>query len=81
VLREAGLQRAKLAVAALKIEDANRLLVYRCRELGVPVAVQAFDRSVLPEFRAAEPRFIIDSKAAADRRLEALLSEAGGAAG
>ena len=77
VLHEAGLERAKLAVAALKIEDANRLLVYRCREFGVPVAVHGFDRSVLPALRESEPRFIIDSKAAADARLEALLREAG----
>ena len=78
VLQEAGLERAKLAVAALQIADANRLLVHRCRELGVPVAAHSFDRSVRPELEALAPAFLIDPKAAAQKRLAALLASAGG---
>ncbi|MFW6060211.1 MAG: cation:proton antiporter [Phycisphaeraceae bacterium] len=77
VLDDAALSRARLAVTALQIEDTNRLFVYRCRELGVPVAAHGFDRSVLADLRALHPAFMIDSKAAADARLEARLREVG----
>ena len=77
VLHDAQLARAKLAIAALKIEDVNRLFVYRCRRLGVPVAVHVFDRSVRRGAEELGPRYLIDSKVAADRRIELLLSELG----
>jgi Trk K+ transport system NAD-binding subunit len=43
VLEEAGVERARLVVSALQIEDANSLLAYRCREVSVPVAIHAFE--------------------------------------
>jgi len=75
VLHEAGLPRAKLAVIALKIEEVNNLFVYRCRTVGVPAAVHVFDRSVAAGAAALGPKFMIDSKSAADLLLEAKLRE------
>jgi Kef-type K+ transport system membrane component KefB len=50
ILHEANLDRARLAVSALQIEDSNLLLTYRCVALGVPVSVHAFDPSLVHEF-------------------------------
>ena len=72
-LAEAGLDRAKLAVSALKIDEANRLFVHRCQSLGVPVVVHGFDRSVLEGLERLNPEYLINSKAAADARLEDLV--------
>jgi Kef-type K+ transport system membrane component KefB len=47
VLQEAGLERAKLLVSALRIEDANDLLAYRCQLAGVPCAIHVVDLSVV----------------------------------
>ncbi|CAN5117214.1 cation:proton antiporter [soil metagenome] len=47
VLEEAGLRRAKLLVSALKIEDANDLLAFRCQSAGVPCAIHVVDLSVV----------------------------------
>lgn len=47
VLQEAGLERAKLLVSALRIEDANDLLAYRCQLAGVPSAIHVVDLSVV----------------------------------
>ncbi len=69
-LTDAGLGRAKLAISALKIDEANRLFVHRCQSLGVPVVVHGFDRSVLEGLERLGPAFLINSKAAADERLE-----------
>ncbi len=76
-LAEANLAKAKLAISALKIDEANRLFVHRCLALGVPVAVHGFDRSVLQGLRTLGPAFILDSKAAADDRLRDLMSQCG----
>ena len=77
VLHDAQLPHAKLAVAALKIEQANQLFAYRCRQSGVPVAIHAFDAETIPELRELEPAFLIDAKAAAYERLARMLREAG----
>jgi Kef-type K+ transport system membrane component KefB len=76
-LSEAGLAEAKLAISALKIEEANRMFVHRCRLLGVPVAVHGFDRSVIDDLERMELAYLIDSKKAADERLEELFASAG----
>jgi Kef-type K+ transport system membrane component KefB len=47
VLIEAGLPRAKLLVSALRIEETNELLAYRCRQFGVPCCSQAVDLSMV----------------------------------
>jgi Trk K+ transport system NAD-binding subunit len=49
VLEHAALERAKLVVSALRIEDVNSMLVYRCVQLGVPVSVHAHDPSFAHE--------------------------------
>ena len=45
VLENAGIERAKLVVSALQIDDVNSMLVYRCAQLNVPVSVHAHDPS------------------------------------
>lgn len=62
VMEEAGLERAKLVVSALQIEDANLLLTYRCKQLGVPIAVHGFDRSVIESLSRAGPDYLINSR-------------------
>lgn len=49
VIEEIGLPRAKLVVSALRIEDANLLLAYRCRARGIPCAIHAFDLSIIDD--------------------------------
>jgi Kef-type K+ transport system membrane component KefB len=49
VMEETGVPRAKLVVSALQIEDVNSLLAYRCRRMGVPVSIHAFDGSMVEE--------------------------------
>jgi Kef-type K+ transport system membrane component KefB len=46
VLRRAGLDRARLLVSALQIENTNELLAYRCQAAGIPSAVHVVDMSV-----------------------------------
>lgn len=76
-LLEAGLPSAKLAISALKIDEANRLFTHHCRAMGVPAVVHGFDRAVIRGMVEAGPRHIIDSKKAADDLLEAMLRRAG----
>lgn len=63
VLQELDLERAKLAVSALQIEDTNRLLVHRCRALGVAVAVHAMDPVEADELRELGADHVLVSKA------------------
>lgn len=49
VLDEAGLDRARLLVSALQIEDTNHLLAYLCRSRKIPCAIHAFDVSVIED--------------------------------
>lgn len=49
VLRHAGVERARLVVAAPQIEEANALIAYRCHLMRVPVSVHAFDPSMMDE--------------------------------
>lgn len=46
VLEEAGYDRAKLLVSALRIEQVNDILAYRCQLAKVPCAVHVVDVSV-----------------------------------
>ncbi len=48
-VEEIGLSRARLVISALQIEDTNHLLAYRCRSVGVPCAIHAFDISVVED--------------------------------
>ncbi len=77
VVEEAGLSRAKFAISALQIEDANNLLAHRCAEYGVPIAVHAFDRSVFDDLRRLNVAYLIDSKAEGSMQLITALEEQG----
>lgn len=85
VASELQLGRAMLVVSALRIEDTNRLLVYRCEQVGVPVAVHAFDPLHREELRALGAEYVIDSKREGVRQIVELLRgrrrPAGGEAG
>lgn len=76
VLEAAGIRRARLLVSALQIESANNLLAYRCRSLGVPCAIHAFDPSVVDDLRTIGATHLMESKTAGTRKLgEALKAE------
>jgi len=47
VLEEAGFERARLLVSALRIEDVNDILAFRCQSAGVPSAIHVVDLSVV----------------------------------
>ncbi|MFG0293772.1 MAG: cation:proton antiporter [Phycisphaerales bacterium JB050] len=76
-LAEANLHGAKLAISALKIDEANRMFAHRCSTLGIPVAIHGFDRSVLDGLERLSPDFVLNSKAAADERLRELMAACG----
>lgn len=69
ILREADAETAGLVITALRIEDSNRLLVRRCRDMGVPVAVHVFDRSVGEGLEELPPEALIQPKEAGYRVL------------
>jgi Kef-type K+ transport system membrane component KefB len=47
VLLDAGLPDAKLVISALRIEEANELIAYRCRQFDVPSSILAADLSMV----------------------------------
>ncbi|MFP4259441.1 MAG: cation:proton antiporter [Opitutales bacterium] len=59
VIEEIDLREAKLVVSALQIEDANHLLAYRCRKLGVPCAIHAFDVSVVEDLLDLDTNYLM----------------------
>lgn len=59
VVEEIGLPRARLVVSALQIEDVNHLLAYRCRALGVPSAIHAFDVSVVEDLLELDTSYLL----------------------
>lgn len=62
VLAHVGIERAKLVVSALQIEDVNSVLVYRCTQRGVPVSVHAHDPSFAHELLELGADHIMVSK-------------------
>jgi Kef-type K+ transport system membrane component KefB len=77
VLEEAGLEHARLLVSALQIEATNNLLTYRARDAGVPVAIHAFDQSVLHGLERLGADHLIRSKNLGIRRIADRLREMG----
>jgi Kef-type K+ transport system membrane component KefB len=77
VMEDAALANAKLAISALQIEDTNNLFAWHCKEFGVPVAIHAFDRSVVPMLRELGVDFVIDSKALGGVRAATIVEEQG----
>lgn len=62
VLLDAGLPRARLLISALRIEEANELLAYRCRQFGIPCCVHAVDLSVVDNLLELDVNYLILSK-------------------
>lgn len=81
VLDQADVTGAKLVVTALRIQDANSLLAHRCLRLGVPVSVNAFDRSVRDELAEIGVDHLMDPKHEAVRAFADELRAAGALAG
>ena len=77
VIEEAALERAKIGISALHIEETNILFAYHCKKLGVPVAIHAFDGSVFADLRKLKVDYLIDSKAQGSTRLVVRLQEEG----
>jgi Kef-type K+ transport system membrane component KefB len=69
VLRAADPGGARLLVSALRIEDVNQLLAYRCRRMGVPTAIHAEDLVQLSELEAAGADHLVFSKRDAAREM------------
>jgi Kef-type K+ transport system membrane component KefB len=62
LLLEAGLPRARLLVSALRIEDANDLLAYRCRSLGIQCAIHVIDLSVIDTLLEMDTTYLMIPK-------------------
>nr|NIP82051.1 portal protein [Gemmatimonadota bacterium]NIQ57683.1 portal protein [Gemmatimonadota bacterium]NIU77849.1 portal protein [Gammaproteobacteria bacterium]NIX46966.1 portal protein [Gemmatimonadota bacterium]NIY11324.1 portal protein [Gemmatimonadota bacterium] len=77
VLEEAGLERAKLLISALQIEEANNLLAYRARQAGVPASIHAFDAALADELREYGASHVMVSKFDGIRRVAEALRNAG----
>lgn len=77
VLQQARVASAALVVTALRIQVSNELLARRCRDLGVPVAVHLFDRSVADEVENLVPDYVINPKEVGCRLLVDRLADLG----
>ncbi len=77
VFEEAGVPQARLVVSALQIEDTNALLTYRCRRLGVPVSIHAFDPALAHELTELGADHVMVSKAHGIREVAASIQRAG----
>jgi Kef-type K+ transport system membrane component KefB len=74
VLHAAGLDKAKLLVSALKIEEVNDLLAYRARCTGVPCALNVTDLATVDHLLEMDTTYLIvpkvDGVKAQQRELE-----------
>lgn len=77
VLAEARLDRAKLIVSALQIEDANKLLAFRARQAGIPSSIHAFDPILADELREDGATHVMVSKYDGIKQVAAALRDAG----
>jgi Kef-type K+ transport system membrane component KefB len=76
VLEEAGLERARLLVSAVHIEEVNRLLAYRAKRAGIPSAINSFDPAMAQELRSLDVTHLINSqKLGVDRIAQHLKDE------
>jgi hypothetical protein len=62
VLEDAGLKEARLLVSALRIEPANDLLAYRCRQFDIPAAIQVVDLSVVDNLLEMDVKYLMIPK-------------------
>ncbi len=77
VLEEADLASARLLVSALHIEEANRLLAYRCREMGVPCSINVFDPGSVGDLMRLGVDHLIEAQRIGVDRIVEELSERG----
>lgn len=77
VLEEAGLDRAKLLISALQIEEANNLLAYRAGRAGIPASIHAFDAALADELRDHGASHVMVSKFDGIRRIAEELRRTG----
>jgi len=77
VLEEQGLAHAKLVVSALRIEDTNDLIAYRCKEAGIPCCIHAVDLSVMENLLAHDVAYFMLPKVDVIKYQSALLREQG----
>lgn len=75
MLDELHLADAKLVISALRIEDTNKLLAYRSKQLGTACAIHAFDQSVVEDLERLGVDYLIDSKASGRSRVLAILRD------
>lgn len=62
VLREAGLDKAKLLVSTMHIESTNDLLAFRCRVAGVPAAIHAVNLREVTNLLDMEVAYMMSPK-------------------
>ncbi len=72
---EVNMAGARLVISALQIEDTNRMLAWRCRQMGLPTVIHAFDESVVDELRKEGVAYLIDTRTEGRRQLEMALRE------
>lgn len=77
VLAEAGLDRARLLVSALHIEETNNLLTYRARSRDIPVSVHAFDTGVVPDLESLGATHLMVGRDLGAERLLAAVRDRG----
>lgn len=77
VLEEQGFAQAKLVVSALRIEDTNDLIAYRCKEAGIPCSIHAVDLSVMENLLAHDVAYFMLPKVDVIKYQSALLREQG----
>ena len=62
VLKEAGLEKAKLLVSTMHIESTNDLLAFRCRVSGIPAAIHAVNLKDVANLLEMEVAFMMSAK-------------------
>jgi len=77
VLDEAALDRARLLVSALHIEETNNLLTHRARYRGIPVSVHAFETAHVPELQALGATHLMVARDLGAERLLAAVQKHG----
>jgi len=77
VLDEAALHRAKLLVSALRIEETNDLLAYRCRMAKIPCAIHVIDLSVVDNLLDLDAAYLMIPKVDGVKAQTAKLRELG----
>lgn len=77
VLDKLCYSQARLVISALRIDFANDLLAYRCREAGVPCAVHVHDAREMDHLLEIGTDYLMVSKVDGIKRLNSRLKEMG----